>query len=66
MDILVVRSISRIVMVVCGIGAIIYGIILINSQKEDAEKTEAAHKKGKSSILCGVVLWVSVLVYIFM
>ncbi len=66
MDILVIRSISRIVMILCGIGAIIYGIILSNSKKEDQEQTEAAHKKGKSLIWCGVVLLLTVIMYILL
>ena len=66
MDILVIRSISRIVMVLCGITSVIYGIILILSKKEDEEKTQIAHKRGRSYIMCGIVLLVSVVMFIMM
>lgn len=66
MDILVIRSISRIVIILCGISAILYGIILINSTKEDQEKTEAAHKKCKSLIGSGVIVLLTVVLYSFL
>ena len=66
MDILVIRSISRVVVILCGIGFIIYGIVLVSSTKEDKEKTEVAQKKGRGWIIGGIVLLVSVALYIFM
>lgn len=66
MDILVIRSISRIAMILCGVGFIIYGIVLVSSTKEDKEKTEAAHKKGKSCIISGISLLAMVAMFIFL
>lgn len=64
MEILTLRTISRILMIVCGLVTLIYGIVLCSKDKGDSEELAKIHKKGKSYILCGIVLLISVAVYI--
>jgi len=56
MDPLTLRLVGRILLIAGGLVAIIWGIVLLNSRKEDEEKTEAAHKKGRSYIWSGIIM----------